>query len=177
MALKIKKPPRQLDPELIEEVWPGDPAVDAEQSDLAVWCRDGGNAGLVYKSDEGEPTKIYIRPISVRARYNVDMIGASGSLNFLDEAFRYGFVKADGITPRWDRFGGVRGLHDDTLDAFSEQLFSLPWAHALEAMNAAREGRPYAKENASDEAQSMELTKLIGAHVLALTFRSRRDDA
>ena len=175
MALKIKKPPRQLDPELVEVVWPGDPAVDAEQSDLITWCRDGGNSGLVYRDGE-PPTKIFIRPISVRAQYNVDMIGAVGSLNFLDEAFRYGFVKADGITPRWDRFGGVRGLHDDTLDALAEWKFELPWSHSIEAMNAAREGRKYDKENASDERQLMELTKLIGAHVLALTFRTRRDD-
>ncbi|MCP3973187.1 MAG: hypothetical protein GY720_01700 [bacterium] len=62
MGLKIKDAPRALRAELIEVVWPGDTAVDQDQSDIPKWLKDGGKSGLVF-NDEA-PCVIKMRKLS-----------------------------------------------------------------------------------------------------------------
>ncbi|MCP5014473.1 MAG: hypothetical protein GY938_04235, partial [Ketobacter sp.] len=88
MGIRTKRAPRQLDDEIVETVWPGDSAVDLEQSDLVAWCRGSGSAGLVMAGTE-KPDLIKWRALSDQALSHVMRSIMAESPNAMDEAFRY----------------------------------------------------------------------------------------
>ncbi len=99
MGLKIKDAPRALRAELIEVVWPGDTAVDVDQSNLPKWLEEGGKAGLVF-NDEA-PCVITMRKLAPdELQYIVGMYtSGDDSKRVLVNlrAFQIACVKIDGM--------------------------------------------------------------------------------
>ena len=171
MGLPIKEIPRQLEAEVDEWIWPGDDAVDLEQSDLVQWAKHGGDAGLVVTGKN--PTRIRLGPLSDRAFRKVYSHMMREGSTYLDEAFRFGCraIYGGGVRISKIRIDGVPGLPDDALDMLGECQADLPWGilnrAMLEAMGT--EDLP-----AGDEEGPTSLPVALGMVVLARTFRARR---
>lgn len=175
MGLQVKRAPVQLRPEIVETVWPGDSAVDLEQSDLVAWCRDGGKAGLTFKPNE-KPDIIRWRPLDEFAFGRVAALMAEGSRNLPLAAFRHGVISVGGVRVIRTRIDDADGLHDDTMRDLGTLVLDLPFHHALNSMRLAISG---AEEDGavSDEVLPASLPQVVGCHILAATFRARRRDA
>lgn len=177
MALKLKKAPHQLTANVVEFVWPGDEAVDIDQSDLIAWCQYGGMTGLTMK--EGmEATIIHMHPLGSLAMDEVQAAAVKNASmqSYFTEGFRYGFHKVEGFAAQWKQ-GLVRSLDDSSLEIFAEEKMDLPWTFAIEKLNSDRDGRPFNAEDCTEEYSEAKLTEVIGAHVLAMSFRLQRDNA
>lgn len=168
MGLPIKPSPKQLDPDVIEVVWPGDSAVDLDQSDLLEWCiglaNGAGKAGLVFGDEE--PQVIKIKALGTRALSRVMQLASQNDPCSDDEAFRFGVVSVSDMNLSRDRFGGVRGLHDRMMDQFESITMKLPYFAIIDTINGEEEVR--------DESFMVPMTKVLGAAVVALSFRSGR---
>lgn len=171
----VKPPPRQLEPEVVESVWPGDDAVDLSASDLVTWCREGGSAGLVMKPGK-TPTVIRYRPLSVQALNRVMSVWVGKEIGYLYTAFRHGLLGIKGERLSWERFGDVRGLSDSSLEELSEFKCELPVDVLSEALIRASTQQPPERE-VSLELSPTPLPEALGYQILALTFRRRGDRA
>ena len=150
----------------IEEVWPGDDAVDADASNLEQWAIHGGKRGLQMVPKK-EPAIIQCRPLVEREVSRLAEMYRKGDPNVCAEAFRYGCMSVPGVTLLRERVDGVLGLTDDTIDDLAQETVTLPFIAALRhAYNLEQE-----KDSATDIDTA--LPWAIGAHILAATFRKR----
>lgn len=179
MGLPISELPRQLEAEVDDWVWPGDPAVDAEASDLDQWARHGGTTGLVIRQGE-TPTKIRIGPLGDRAHRRVlGIMQRCGDATYVDEAFRYG---CRGLRPaagaQMTRIDGIPALSDASLDALGACVAAIPWRlfHAEMLRSMGSEVPSEITKHASDR-EEMTLPFALGMVVLARTFRAVRGHA
>jgi len=175
MGLRIKRAARQLDPDEGETIWPGDSAVDLEASDLVTWCREGGKAGLVLKSDEA-PDIIRWRPLDEFAFGRVSELLGKGSRNLPLVAFRHGVLAVGSRGLARVRIDDADGLHDEAVRELSECRMELPYLVALRQLREAMSGNA-GDEEASEDMMLTSLPQAIGVHILAATFRQRRDAA
>jgi len=170
VGLPKKPAPQQLDPSTIDVVWPGDSAVDLEKSDLFAWCvglaKGSGKCGLDLGDEE--PDVIELKKLGPRAMSRIMALAARDDPCTDDEAFRYGCVSITGRRLRFDSFGGVRGLHDSSMEAIERDIdpLELPYLAILDTMNG--------EEKVREETFRATLTKTLGAAVLALSFRTGR---
>jgi hypothetical protein len=172
MGLKIKRAPRQLEPaDMIAEVWPGDPSVDLERSDLVTWCIDGGVAGLQFKDEDYQVWKL--RPLRGRALAHVQSVQGPASDV---EAFRLALTEAPGLKLRWlEMPGGLYGLANESIDAIEESLIDagcfeldLPIVAALDFQKGVE------RDKVRQDRLATGFFSMLGIHVLAASFRGRR---
>ena len=174
MAIKSRPLPRALGDQRLDAVWPGDSAVDIDQSDVHQWARHGGTAGLVLIPGE-EPDLIVYRPLSDQGLSHVVTAMLAGSPNSYDEACRYGLVSIRGMRLRRGRpHGDIQGLEDETLAELGEIVCDLPFFEMIDEVQKSQGGAPITSEEASQDLIPTSLPKAIGALILAATFRRRR---
>lgn len=160
----------QLATDIAEDVWPGDTAVDLERSDVLEWARLGGSAGLVIKPGE-KPTVIRWRSLSEQGLRHV--LRALGSPNMCDEAARWGITGIKGLELRWERpWGDIRGLSDESLRLLGSIRCELPTYH-LDRLVSEATGLEFDAPPADDLVPTS-LSRAVGAHILARSFRERR---
>jgi hypothetical protein len=117
-----------LSPEIYEAMWIGDPAVDRESTDIPHWIETG--EGCVVRPRE-TPSIIKWRGLNARELRNVSATSYGQYLvNKPAELARYGIVSIKGEGLRYDRYGGVRGLSDETIDRLDNYVETLP-SHIL----------------------------------------------
>jgi len=161
----------QLATDIAEDAWPGDTAVDLERSDLTEWANRGGSAGLVVKEGE-KATVIRWRSLSEQGLRHV--LRALGSPNVCDEATRWGLVGIKGLDLRWERpLGDIRGLNDESLRLLGSIRCDLPTYH-LDRLVSESMGLEF-DEPPADDLVPTSLSRAVGAHILARSFRERRD--
>lgn len=172
MGWKVKPSPRQLEPaDLIETVWPGDPSVDLEHSDLVTWCIDGGVAGLTFKDDGYQTWKL--RPLRGRAYNHVQAL--SGSPASDTEAFRLALVEAPGLKLRWATFpGGLRGLADESIDMIEGYLlehrcFEIP----LPILATIDVGNGVERDRVRQDLLVTSFFQALATQILTASFRER----
>ena len=172
MGWKIKPSPRQLEPhDLVEAVWPGDPSVDVEHSDLLAWCIDGGSAGLAYKDDGYQVWKL--RPLRGRAYNHVQAISGPASDT---EAFRLALVEAPGLKLRWVTLpGGLRGLADESIDMIEGYLlerdrFEVP----LPILATIDTGNGVERDKVRQDLLLTSFFQALATQILTASFRERR---
>lgn len=167
IVIPEKKDLPQLEPEIVEDVWPGDTAVDLDASDLLEWALKGGSAGLVMKPGE-KPTPIRWRALSEQGTRHV--LVALGSPNMCDEAARWGVIGAKGLGLRWERpLGDIRGLNDESLRILGAIRMPLP-SYVFDRIVGEALGCIY-DEPAKEDLVPTGLARAVGAHILARTFR------
>ena len=172
MIISPKKDLPQLEPDVIEDIWPGDTAVDLEQSDVEEWARTGGSAGLVLR-DEEKPTVIRWRALSEQGLRHV--LRAMGSPNMCDEAARWGIIGAKGLKLRWERpLGDIRGLDDESLRTLGSIRMLLP-SYVIDRIVGEAMGVIYDEPPLTDLVPTG-LARAVGAHILARTFRELERD-
>lgn len=123
--LEIKEAP-ELEGKPGETYWPGDPAVDAEASDLVAWARSGGDVSHLVLRDDMTPSLIRFRRLERRAANAVRAEFASANVNAFAEAFRHGLVEIEGVKVRRARVGGLYVLTDRSLDHLARAVAQLP---------------------------------------------------
>ena len=172
MIIAPKKDLLVLEPDIVEDIWPGDTAVDLEQSDLLEWARKGGSAGLVMKKGE-KPTPIRWRALSEQGLRHV--LVALGSPNMCDEAARWGIVGAKGLGLRWERpLGDIRGLTDESLRLLGSIKIPLP-SYIIDRVVGEAMGMEYDAPPLEDLVPTG-VARAVGAHILARTFRELERD-
>lgn len=172
MGWKIKPSPRQLEPtDLIETVWPGDPSVDLEHSDLMTWCIDGGVAGLSFRDDGYQTWKL--RPLQGRAMDHVQ--GVSGPAADV-EAFRVALYEAPGLKLRWQTLpGGVRGLSDESINTIEMHLLDLGcYEMPLPILAAIDTGRGLQRDEVRQDLLVTSFYSALATQVLTASFRRGR---
>lgn len=181
---RTRRSPRQLQPDVVECIWPGDDAVDLAQSDLVTWCYECGQAGLVLLPDS-KPDIIKIRPLGVRELTRVQRFMVESRYMYAFEAARHGIIRVGDIQLASAEKEGVRGLADQQLDALCGLEMKLPYLPAIDAMTVARGDEVDEDEDEDDDEDAKEdefvgqisMPEILGYHILALTFRARRDDS
>lgn len=192
MATKIKDAP--ILSEIRETYWPGDSEVDLEASDLELWSRDGGRAGLVIAGDEKKVGVIRWRPLSPRALGAVEAAGRSGAgLGIFDLAFAFAFVSArnfHGVQIHMDSSSGIPRLSDESIRSFEQIQAALPIAAAYDEYSRRKLGHEayltFVAGQLGDEATAdviaeyakslnhpldgITITRAVGVHVMAATF-------
>jgi len=170
MALNLRETPRCLQSDPVGEVWPGDPAVDLAASDLVAWCAEGGQAGLVLRTDE-TPTVIRWTPLTPQAYSAVKLVAGRDPAGYVVEAAARGVLPspADGLV----RESGIPRLTEGSLARLGERVIDLPIHAAYDAL-AVAEGRAPGDPSLREEMVEASLAELLGLHILAATFRIRR---
>lgn len=183
MGLETKDAPRQLERTYLDCVWPGDSAVDVQKSDIEQWCRTCGQDGLQLIADE-VPDVIRISALSDQAYGRVEDAMVKGFADGLYAAFRYGVVSIKS-GEKQNKLGtkirdnGLLGLADSAMRALGEMRMELPVEYADVEMLRAQHGDERAQEYQDDRGDGMRelsdvsLVRMLGRHVLALTFRLR----
>lgn len=176
MGLRIKQGLRQLSVDPLEIVWPGDDAVDLGASKLDVWCREGGQAGLVMKPGRS-PDIITCRRLSDPA-LSIVMPALAHRTAGYSLAFRLGIVKFPGVPVIPESVAGIRAMAQYQADAIcelDEARLELPWLEAEVAVLEAR-GQGKREDFIEGEVASEEIALPIalGCLILAESFRKRR---
>ena len=166
MALDLKPLPRCLSVEPTGSIWPGDPDVDLDASDLAEWCRSGGQEGLVLRPG-GAPTIIRWRPLTPQAMSAVSSVAFRDPGGYVFAAAAHGIIPSAkiGLT----RDAGTTRLSDASLTRLAELRMPLPILIAYDALAEAdgTGGEP----SGSVELVEASYAEILGLHVLAATFR------
>jgi len=171
MGWKIKTAPRQLEPnDLIDTVWPGDPSVDLERSDLLAWCIDGGTAGLAFRDDGYQVWKL--RPLRGRAYNHVQSVSGPASDT---EAFRLALYEAPGLRLRWATLpGGLRGLADESIDMIEDHLLELKcFEMPLPLLSAIDVSNGVERDKVRQDLLVTSFFQALATQVLTASFRER----
>lgn len=156
----------RIAPTVEETVWAGDPAV-AAVTDMAAYVATASAEALELRGGQKASTIKY-RGLTDREIMRVHAAAADGGDAQFAEAARYGVVSIAGVHLGRQRFGGVLGLDDATLDALYADRFDLP-VTALMNVHARALGIPEAAEKA-DDVGPLSLALFLGVHVWRLTF-------
>ena len=175
MLPKIKQAPGQLNGKPHEAVWPQDEAVDLEQSDLDVWCRKCGDEGLGIRDGE-KPSIIKWRELPDDAFTRVMDLWQKGAPTAMSTAFRHGVLAVAGVDIRRTRIDDVPALDDWSMARLGEYRMKLPYHHALERLVSTLDDRE-PDPDVKGEPSEVSMPVVIGTHILAATFRQRKDNA
>lgn len=162
--LDIKGDIKELADHKWEVIWPGDPAVDLDASDLFMWVDSGGERGVILK-DGMTPTVFVLETLGDRAVTAAEL--GMATLRGEYEAFRYGCRK--GPPMRYMRDGGLTGLNDEILNALGTYKMDLPWTRAMKKWQEER--GIIDTEDPSEDLTEVSLPRMLGAFILARTFR------
>lgn len=175
MGLKIKEATKELDSEDLSLVWIGDDAVDQKKSDAVTWCRYGGHDGLVIKKGK-EPDKIIYRRLTNRELGELATVQGAAAMV---EAARFGVLDVPGVTcARLPTGNKVRGMMENPINILTSKALSedLPY-DVLSCLVKESKGVKVDWKAAKLDTEEVSLAHVIGARILAATFRFRRGPA
>lgn len=168
--LEIKEPLDQLEVKEHGLIWPGDPAVDLEASDLDAWARSLGTDGLVLKAG-AKASAIRVRPLSTRE--------LNRALKEIDSeqhaiAAKYGVLSVEGLDLSRDLVDSLGGLSRRSIDLLMHKQLRGPvkWFRLLDVMLEARGRQPLeVSDKVRDAVVPTELGYVLGVIALTLSFR------
>jgi hypothetical protein len=168
MGLTDKAPPR-LENDVLTTWWLGDTAVDADASDVDLWCFSGDKKYLEAKPGEA-PAEIKFRGLTSRELRMLPKPPQGEMVHplYFVQAARFGVLSVGGIPVRRIDVGGVMALSDETIDQLDSITAEIPLA---QAMGAISQEQPTGEESAT--CVDVSLAEWLGIHVVARTFRVR----
>jgi hypothetical protein len=167
--LKIKDAPQLVDSEPRITYWLGDPAIDAESSDVSAWAETADSSALSIRPGQ-MPSAIEWRQLRELELNLLPMATTPGTYALrLIKAAQIGIVKIEGVDLRRTSEAGFRLISLAQAQDLVEQIprARLPFWRTLRAMDKANTG---IHQDVGDE--EVDLFQWLGAVILGhSTFR------
>jgi hypothetical protein len=171
MPIRRKEAP-PLKAVIHETRWPGDDAIDVEASDLEAWSRTGDIDALVVRQGM-TPAKIRYRGLTELEMSQVPWGETGQSTMAFMQACRYGLMSITEETLTRNARHGISGLSTNTLEDLINAVAEIPLGPALKTLY---EAVGISDDSLTNRTMEVSLPMWLGVHILATTFRARRED-